>query len=135
MTGETRNKRTGISKPAEKSKKFSGFNNAKFINRELTKEEAQICKAQPFTPETLVTMLDRLLDDRYKVTFSFDNYHNCFTSALVPVGDDHDHTGYILTGKGSCAEKAFKQVLFIHFELFHEQWPSGLTKQDLEIDD
>lgn len=135
MTGELRNRKSSKTSGNSSKTSKSNYVPAKFINRELTKDETAACKAKPFSPQDYVDALDRILEDEYKVTTSYDDYHNCFVCALVPIGGEHTHSGYILSGRGSSALKAFKQTLYIHYELFDAVWPSSTVKQELEIDD
>lgn len=122
-------------KPNASSTQSNAMANARFINIALTKEQSAFLKAKQFTSDDAFAHLERLLDDGYKLSVSYDDYHNCFSASLVPIGVDHMHAGFILAGKGSSALKAVKQLMYIHYELLDGIWPTDTVRPKLELDD
>lgn len=121
---------------ATKDKKPStvnGFTQSKFINYSLTDAQKKEIKAWSPTQEELDDLLNTLVEGDYKVTFSYDDYNECHSCAIVPKGEKHVNTGYILTGKGSTPFKALKQVSWIHFKVLDGAWFEHFTARGREI--
>lgn len=97
------------------------FNDAVFIKRELTADEQRACKAQAFDDAECVDQLVKLCSKGYKLTFRWDEYTNSFAVWASVSDKDHHNFGYILTGRGSLPSKAFKQLLFKHYNLCNEE--------------
>lgn len=114
----------------------NGFQQAEFVQYELSKDQQASCKAWEVSCEELFLVLERLLEAGYKITMRFDTRNNCPACWIIgPVGD-HRNANMILPGRGSTGQKAFKQALFKHFQLFSEEWPTPMSKRDAEeIDD
>jgi hypothetical protein len=114
----------------------SSWEQATFIQRELTPVEIQACKDWDENEESLFAHMVSLCDVGYKITFRLDEYNGGFGCWLLPAKDDPDNSGLILTGRGSAPWKAFKQALYKHYVLFTEQWPrDGDRRGTGEIDD
>lgn len=114
----------------------SDWQQATFINRDLTTQEAEACKLWEFSEEEAFDTLEKITQEGYKVTFRLDEYHHCAGCWLLPEKTHLDNAGKILTGRGSSAYKAFKQVYYKHAVLFSELWPSDPSQADYpEIDD
>jgi hypothetical protein len=114
----------------------SDWQQAQFINRDLTTEEQAACKGMDFSEAEAMDAMERLTQQNYKITFRLDDYHHCASCWLLPDKTHPDNAGKILTGRGSSAYKAFKQVYYKHAVLFSEIWPSDPSQADYpEIDD
>lgn len=124
-------------RPAKKGTgKAARFNDVKFINRELTTDEQKTLKAQPFEPQTGWDQIDALTES-YRVTLKFDDYSGAYSASLTPLSEQNENWGYILTGRGSTALKALKQVLFKHHVLCGDKPWRVLDpdRPDMQIDD
>lgn len=114
----------------------SAWEQAAFVQRELTESEQAACKGWNYTEEDMVSHLVKLNESGYKVTFRWDDFNECFGCWILPSKDDPDNAGMILTGRGSSSFKAFKQALYKHTVLFSEVWPrDGDKRGGQEIDD
>lgn len=112
-----------MTKAAQKNKlQAPNYGDVKFINYALSNEQKIKLKAVDFTPEDLISHLDKLVTSDYKVSFSYDDYEQCYACFLIAKGRDHLNKGLILAARGSTCIKAFKQAMYIHFELFEENW-------------
>lgn len=105
----------GYDKPVNKQSAGRKFDDAVFIKRELNASEQAACKAQAFTVEQFAAQLEALMSQGYKVTFKWDDYSRS-NACWISTGDkEHVNYGYILSGRGSTAQKALKQALYKHF--------------------
>lgn len=89
------------------------FNDAKFVQRELTSDEQADCKLREFTESDFQNLVEKYSEE-YSITFKWDNYSNSPACFMRPIDPSHENTGYILTGRGSTFAKAFKQLLYKH---------------------
>lgn len=114
----------------------SSYEQATFVQRELTAEEGQKCKAWELSEVDAFDALFKLTEAYYKVTMRFDEYHHMFGCWLMPPKTDSSNAGLILTGRGSTPLKALKQALYKHYVLFQEVWPKERDERgEYEIDD
>jgi hypothetical protein len=98
------------------------FNNAEFVQLELTDDQAKQLKAETVSAESLFDSMERMIDDGYKFTFKYDSYGDCVGVWCQPTDDGSENSGCILTGRGSSAGKAIKQLLFKHHILLQGSW-------------
>ena len=120
----------------ERYSRGSNWEQAEFIQRELTPSESETCKGWDFSEEEAFSSMVRLCDQDYKITFRWDEYNHAYACWLLPPKDDEVNAGLILTGRGSSSYKAFKQAFYKHAVLFSEQWPRGIDERGTpEIDD
>jgi len=105
-----------------------------FISCELSEKQRQALKAIPISLEELDNTLTKLIEDNYKVSMSWDTYNSCYQAFLSTTDDQSEHSGWILSGRGSTASKSLKQLFYKHFTILKEQWSSamGMTKADLD---
>lgn len=112
------------------------FNNARFVNRELSTEEGQALKALPYWSEDWDTYLLRANDSGYKVTLKYDEWSKSYAAFMTTDDEFSPNFQMILTGRGSCPLKALRQVLYKHYVLAaEEQWVSLDRQFAQEIDD
>jgi hypothetical protein len=107
-----KDKNHGVDKPAPRPKPAARFNEARFVKRELTADEARACKASEFTAQMFADEVERLIDSGYKLTVKHDDYNHARACWITPVSADDENAGWILTGRGSTAVKALKQALY-----------------------
>ncbi len=114
----------------------SSWEQATFVNRELTESEQAICKQWEQSEEDCLVLLNTLTENRYKITFRWDDYNECQACWILPDKENADNSGLILTGRGSVAWKALKQALFKHYQLFEGVWSRETDRRGgKEIDD
>jgi len=102
--------------------KQPSFGNSRFINYSLSNEQKAELKALPYTSDQFVSDLDRLADSSYKVSFSYDDYNQCYSCFITPRDEKSPNKGLVLTARGSTVLKSFKQALYLHYTLFEENW-------------
>lgn len=130
--GKTRGDEWYGSLPAAKS----SFVQAEFIQYELSAEETRTCKGWEYSESDAFDALLKLQDAKYKVTFRWDEYGQCYGCWLLPDKTDPDNAGLILTGRGTTPFKALKQVCFKHYMVFSGAWPKpSADRMRPEIDD
>jgi len=112
------------------------FKQSEFVQYELTKEQQAQCKFWDVTLSELFAAMIKLTESGYKVTLRYDDRNKCQACWIIAPPGEHKNAGMILPGRGTTPEKAFKQCLFKHFNLFGEEWPSPMSKHEAEeIDD
>lgn len=105
-----------------KDKQKKSFEFKGFINYYLTDDEMRYVKTRNFTDEDFVGKVLALTSDGYKITLNFDAYNECFQATLTAVSTGNSNDGFAVSGRGSDAVKAFKQLLYIHFEVCEGDW-------------
>lgn len=118
-----------------KRKTTNRFNDVKFINWSLSAEEKATVKAWQPTIEEMDDHELKTIQAGHKITTSYDNYGDCYSTSIVPTQDNKTNAGYILTGKGSTPFKSRKQALYIHLWIFSQDWSSYSTgggKEELD---
>lgn len=105
-----------------KTQSRPSFGDSKFINYSLSDEQKKELKAMPYDAEAFLSDLDRVTNSNYKVSFSWDDYGQCFACFWTQKDPKHANAGFVLTARGSTVLKAFKQSLYLHHNLFDEVW-------------
>lgn len=98
------------------------FGDSKFINYSLDEAQKSALKALPYDAEQCLLDLDRVTNSGYKVSFSWDDYGQCYSCFWTRRDAKHVNSGFVLTSRGSTVLKAFKQAMYLHYDLFDEQW-------------
>lgn len=112
------------------------FNEAKFVGYSLSKEQKAELKKTVLDEGGYDTMLLRLCEEGYKVTFREDTFNSCHAVWLVPANEENPNFGYILTGRGSTPLKALKQAAYIHYQVFDSDWGANYqSERGEELDD
>jgi len=106
-----------------------------FVNYNLTDAERKKLKAANFPDDAAFSQLLKMIEEGYKVTFSEDKFHKCFSCFIIPTNPGGDNSGYILTARGSSPEKAFKQACYLHWDKFDRIWSSWKGIGTEELDD
>lgn len=97
------------------------FNDVVFIKRELSADEQRACKEQVLTGAAFAIQLVDVTSKGYKVTLRFDDFTGGYAAYMQHTSAAHANYGYILTGRGSDVLKAFKQLLYKHYNLCPDQ--------------
>jgi len=115
-------------------KKELAFGEWQFVRHQMTRDEKAAFREWQLTGEELVQMLDRLIDDGYKLSVSSDDYNKCNQATLTCKNEKSDDYGYILPGRASSAFDALKVVLYKHFVLLTGGWQTWMeTENDDDI--
>lgn len=89
------------------------FDGSRFVNYELDLAEQAQCKGWDVSSDDLWSEVLSLVDDGYTVSLKFDTFSEAYACFIQVRGqDDHQNSGFILTGRGSTPAKAFKQAVF-----------------------
>jgi hypothetical protein len=113
-----------------------GFKLAIFVDPQLDALQRAELKKAPFSAELADSELTRVFEQNYKLTLKFDERSQAYTAWLLPEGEKHKNSGYILSGRGSTPLKAVKQVLFKNAVFFPDgDWSQGGKLTGDTIDD
>jgi len=119
-----------------RNNKKGRFNDAKFVQYELTPSEKEACKVWATGFDELDTCMLNLADEGYRIAVKFDDYSHAYSAFVQIFEPDHAHYNCILTGRGSTPLKAIKQACFKHFVVFDQEWGTWLERRESsEIDD
>lgn len=115
--------------------KTQRFNKAEFNNYELTKADVLRMKKEFIPKLEIPSLLDKLVEDGYRVTMKWDGFGNCPACWLQPIDAKNVNYGVILTGRGKTATNALIEVSFKHYMVFEGAWPArddkpGVTTWD-----
>lgn len=106
----------------KKQEKKARFNDVRFVNYELTKEEKQSCKAWLPTLDEFDDCCLKFVEGGYRYSVKWDDYTQSFACFAQSDGSRPDNSGLLLTGRGSTPSKAVKQAMFKHFVVFDLDW-------------
>lgn len=113
--GQTNDKRSTTRKPAVDNGRTPRFNDARFVQYELDKDELAKCKAWNLDAEGAWDELLALCDDGYNVSIKRDTASSSYACFVSVRGDPaHPNANLILSGRGSTPQKCFKQAVFKH---------------------
>lgn len=119
--------------PQEKAK-FTPFTSQfKFVPDRLTASMRDHLKGLPMDMGLIDKAMTEVLTQGYKLTFKWDDYSNSFAAFMMHPSPDHENALMILAGRGSTPLKAARQLFFLHFEVWQEEW--ALSVSDGEYDD
>jgi len=118
--GELKYPSKGAAQP--RSTKAERWNEARFVQLELTDEQAKSLKATQVSADEIFAQMEKMIDDGYKFTIKFDGYGDCIGAWCQAATPDGPNSGIILTGRGSSAAKALKQLLYKHHVLLDGDW-------------
>lgn len=111
--GQTNDKpRPGRPAGSKQREKAARFDNSRFVNFELDKEQSATCKAWSFTSDDFCSEVQRFIDSGYGVSLKYDERNECYSCFIQNRGEAGPNRGLVLTGRGSTAVKAFKQCAF-----------------------
>lgn len=113
--GQTNDKSTSRNGRASVRARATRFDSSVFVNYELDTKQSAECKNWDMAGDSLWLEVAGLCDDGYSFTIKFDAYSDAYGCFIQVRGEpDHPNAGFILTGRGSTAEKAVKQAIFKH---------------------
>jgi len=120
-------------KPTDTGKTRASSNGSvSWVNYNLTTDEKKTLKSADFDADNALL---RLVEESYKVTLGYDKFNECFSCFIIPAGENHRHSGMILSGRGSTPLKAVKQACYIHWNVFAADWSDERLSQREELDD
>lgn len=122
-------------KSASSAPKKARFNDVRFVNYELSKEEREALKAMPLWSEDWSTWFLRACDDGYRFSIRFDDYSHAYACFMSTLREDSPNFNAILPGRGSEPIKALRQALYKHWALAECEWNHLDRALNDEIDD
>lgn len=110
------------SKSPKKSpeRKFNGF-----VQCDLTKEQKEHAKSWIESSQPDWNTLFKLVDDEYKVSFGYDNYHKTFQCSLTCVANQSVNNGWVLVARAPDCMLAFGMACYKHFIVLDQIWTDG----------
>jgi len=96
-----------------------------YVPCELSVAQREELRGQSVMPDELLLTLDKLIDDGYSVTMTWDLYNKCFQASMTSKFAEEEHAGWTLTGRGSGSLKALRQLFYKHFVILKENWGSA----------
>jgi len=88
----------------------------------LTNEQDAMFEDWVVSSGVSMVWLEGLIDDGYKVSFSFDEYHSGVSCALYCTDAKKEWAGYSLTAWGGNAGEAFYMICYKHYAIANQMW-------------
>lgn len=104
-----------------------------FVQCELDAATKKQVKAWDGEYKTTLDAVERLILDGYKISSSFDRFHDCVGVFCTMPQADHKHHGLCLSARAPNFLDALKVLVFKHFTLLQENWDTNVNaapKQD-----
>lgn len=119
-----------------KTDKAQRFNDVRFVQYELTKDQAAACKAWEFSAEQAWDAITEMVEEGYSFSLKFDDFSSSYACFVNVKGPKIINKGLCLNGRGSSPFKALKQALFKHHHLMDGDWRDFAERKNAEdIDD
>lgn len=112
----------------------NAFKPAEFVNISLEPKQRDELKASIWGVDEFESAFAALCVDGYSLKLRYDERNDCFSAWLLP-RDGSKNSGWILSGRGSTAMRAVKQVCYIHFKLLEGDWTEGQARNNEPLDD
>lgn len=108
--------------PTKSSKKSDKSMSIEFINWELTKEEKIAAKSYEVSLETLMGMLEGMVDDGYRISFKRDDYNKCFNCSITEPTRTDGSASRCIVSRGPSVGDAVRVAMFKHHVLLDGDW-------------
>lgn len=114
----------------------NGNSQVQFLNYDLPDNERKAFKIWASDASLdLIGLIEKLLDDGYGLSVKWDDYNDCAGAFIQCKKPDNANFGWILTGRGKTAFSAISGVLYRHYVLFEQAWPTdNFRRQGLDDD-
>lgn len=96
-----------------------------YVQCDLTVEQKEHAKSWIEHHQPSFDLLYKLVDDQYKVSFAYDNYHHTFQCSLTCADEKSVNYGWVLVGRAPDCALAFGMVCYKHFEVLKQLWTDG----------
>ena len=93
-----------------------------FVQYELSTEQQVACKAASISMDDMSSYLQRYMEAGYKLSVRYDERTEAIAAWLIAPDEGDQNAGLILSGRGSSAMKAVKQLLWKDAECVHGEW-------------
>jgi len=105
------------------AKRQSNFVPKTFVRFDLDEKQAAACKKWQPTFSDLDSEMLRLIEAGYKLSFSVDNYNDCYQVFVQTDANIGPNKALIMTGRGSTPLKAMKQAI-AKIAACGDEWPT-----------
>jgi hypothetical protein len=96
-----------------------------FINYDIdTAEKKKLIEWRVKYDEQVFDLLNDLAEKKYQISVKYDAFNECIGAFLICKDEKSENNGFILTGRGSTAQNALMGVLYRHYAVFEEAWPT-----------
>lgn len=120
--GQTNDKTYKGKSTPSKLDKAPRFNQNEFVQYELDDVQQKECKAWQIDGDGIFLAMQEEIDNGYKFSVKWDTYGECYSAFMQPATDGGRNSGCILTGRGSDACKAAKQLLYKQRFCLQDDW-------------
>lgn len=136
MPRAKRERNDGFYDRVAKQQRDAKFAQSVFVQRELNDDEKKACKAWDFSPVDALEMVEKLIEQNYKVTFRWDERSKSPACWIIAPPDHPENSNMILSGRGSEAFKALKQAAYKAIFVFDNgPWGAGVINGPEDFDD
>lgn len=112
------------------------FNDVQFVQLEPDKEELLAIKNSAVTPEDVLDFVTQQSEAGYRISHKYDDFSEAHAVYCQPLDDDHENSGLVMSGRGSSAFKALRQLMWKFSRCPDGQWPRpDFDKRAYLIDD
>lgn len=108
-----------------KPKQANAFERASFVRCELNDAQKDHLKSQQYTWDDVNEHIEALVELRYKLSVSKDEYNTSYAVWLTPQNPADPNHGLILSGRGPSCCAAFAVAFYKHFTILDGVWPHG----------
>jgi len=98
----------------------NGFPTA--INCNLSDEQKSFCKANILGVTELLSRMEDLLADNYKITLSYDDTTDCYAVYLIGKDNQVANPGMMLSAYAPVLTGCLTVLLYKHVNVLHEDW-------------
>lgn len=109
-----------MAKAQTKRAKVAEFKGYHKIN--LTREQNEVFESEYASLSARFDDIDILINNGYKLSFSWDDYNSGVSAALYAKDQKMDWAGYTLTAWAGDAQTALNLLLFKHFIVAQQKW-------------
>jgi len=113
-----------------KRSEFKGF-----VRFNLTKSELEEVKAVSGDPADAGALIGSLIEDGYKIEFKKDFWGEGVQCTAYAVDPGHRNAGMGLSGRGSDAFRAVRQLFWLNRHYFEGNWPDPTAHREIPYED
>jgi len=114
------------------SEKFSG--DYAFVKHDMTREEKTAYRAFDWTGLDLLDCIEKRVQENYKVSMAYDDYHHCAMASLTCRAVDVENSGLILTARAATAWEALQLLIYKDRVLLLGDWTAWHERDADESD-
>lgn len=100
--------------------------NVEWINYKLSGEDAMRFGSWDAEKDEVQDMVGKMIADGYRLSFSYDSYNKALQCSVICGAVDGPNAGKGMSTFAHEFGKLVEVVVWKHFILFNETWPSGV---------